>query len=91
MAEFEVGTCSRPSKIEEDLAHQEVMESLLKFKVLNKSLQYFKNQNKYLNDSNYKLMIATWRLREDLEEINASYQELITASKELLRRKRLTQ
>ena len=31
------------------------------------------------------------RLREDLEESNASYQELIIASKEWLRRKRVTQ
>ena len=36
-------------------------------------------------------MIANRRLKEDLEEIDANYQELITVSKELLRRKRATQ
>ena len=44
----------------------------------------------YLNDSNPKLMIANRILREDLEEIDTSYQELITVSKEALRRKRVT-
>ena len=93
---FEIGTCSKPSVIEElnereDLAHQKVMESLSKVEVLKKSLQYFKDQNWYLNDSNEKLMIENKRRREDLEDIYASYQELITTSKEVLRRKRLTQ
>ena len=36
-------------------------------------------------------MIANRRLKEDLEEIDANYQELITLSKEFLRRKRVTQ
>ena len=67
------------------------METLSKVEVLKKSLQYFKYQNGYLNDSNDKLMMENRRLREDLEEINASFQELITASKEVLRRKRFTQ
>ena len=96
ISDFEIGTCSKPSVIEElneqeDPAHQKVMESLSEVEVLKKSLQYFKDQNGYLNDSNEKLMITNMRLREDLEEINPSYQELITTSKEILRRKRLTQ
>ena len=36
-------------------------------------------------------MQANRRLREDLEEANANYQELITAAKKVLRRKKLTQ
>ena len=94
--EFEIVICSKLSVIEElneqdDPAHQKVMESLSAIEVLKKSLQYFKDQNGYLNDSNEKLMISNSRLREDLEEINARYQELIKTSKEVLRRKRLTQ
>ena len=74
MVEFEIGICSKPLEIEEYLAHQEVMESLSEVEVLKKSLQYFKEQNRYLNDSSEKLMIANIRLREYLEEINANYQ-----------------
>ena len=36
-------------------------------------------------------MIGNRRLREDLEEIDVNYQELITVSKEVLRRNRATQ
>ena len=91
--EFEIGTCLKPSDIEElneqeDPAHQKVMESLSDVEILRKSLQYFKDQNGHLNDSNEKLMIANKKSREDLEEINANYQELIIVSKELLRRNR---
>ena len=87
ISEFEIGTCSKPSDFEElkeyeDPAHQKGMESLLEVEVLKKSLQYFKDQNGYLNDSNEKLMIEKKRLREDLEDINARYQELMTSSKE---------
>ena len=91
VVEFEVGSCSKPWEIDEIPAHLEMMESISEVEVLNKSLQYFKEQNRYLNDSNEKLMIANRRLREDLEEIDANYQELITVSKEVLRRKRATQ
>ena len=43
----------------------------------------------YLNDSYEKLMIVNRRMREDLEEIDTGYQELITVSKEALRRKKV--
>ena len=36
-------------------------------------------------------MTANRRLREDLEEVNSHYQELIAVSKEALKRKRQTQ
>ena len=54
-------------------------------------MQYFKDKNIYLNDSIEKLMIANIMLREYLEEIDANYQELITISKEVLRKKKDTQ
>ena len=84
--EFDIGTCSKPSVIEElneheDPAYQKVMESLSEVKILKKSLQYFKDQNGYLNYLNENLMIANMMLMEDIEEINTSYQELITNSK----------
>ena len=65
------------------------MESLSEVEVLKKSLQSFKEHNKHLNDFNEKLMIANKKLCEDLEEIDTSYQELISVSKEALRRKRV--
>ena len=55
------------------------------------SLQHYKAHNGYLNDSNDQLMQANRRLREDLEETNVNYRELITTGKEVLRRKKITQ
>ena len=78
VVEFEVGVGSKASDIDEDPAHLEMMKSVSEVEVLNKSLQYFKEKNRYLNDSNEKLMIAKRKLREDLEEIDANYQELKT-------------
>ena len=41
--EYEVGTCSKPSEIDEDPpAHPEMMKSVSEVEVLKKSLQYFK-------------------------------------------------
>ena len=57
------------------------MEELSEIEVLKKYLQYLKYQNGYMTDSNDKIIIENRRLRNDLEEINASYQELITYSK----------
>ena len=89
-------TCSKSPNVEEleeqeIPAHQTIMDISLEVEVLKKSLQYYKSQNGYLNDSNNQLMLQNRRLREDLEETNANYQELITTSKEVLRRKNLTQ
>ena len=80
-----------PSLSIEIPAHQTYMEALSYFEVLKKSLQYYKAQNGYLNDSNNQLMLANRRLREYLEETNSNYQGLIAYSKEVLRRKKLTQ
>ena len=54
VVEFEVATCSRSLEIEEDPTHQEVMKSLSEVEVLNKSLQYLKEKNRYLNYSSEK-------------------------------------
>ena len=38
----------------------------------------------YMQETNDGLILANRRLREDLEEVNDHYQELITVSKEAL-------
>ena len=41
-----------------------------------------------MQETNDGLVMANRRLREDLDEVNSHYQELITVSKEALKRKR---
>ena len=41
-----------------------------------------------MHETNDGLVTANMRLREDLEEVNSHYQELITVSREALKRKR---
>ena len=55
---------------------------------LRKTLQHHKSQNCFLNENNDSVVMTNRRLREDLEDINAHYQELIVVSKEALKRKR---
>ena len=94
--EFEMGMYFKSPNMEkleqqEIPARQTIMETLSEVEVIKpKSLQYYKAQNGYLNDSNDQLMLENRRLREDMEETNTSYQELITSSKEVLRRKKLS-
>ena len=51
-------------------------------------MQQHKSQIDFLNETNDRLVMTNRRLREDLEDINAHYQELIAVSKEALKRKR---
>ena len=44
-----------------------------------------------MQKTNDGLVIANRKLREDLEEVNSHYQELITVSREGLKRKRKTE
>ena len=44
-----------------------------------------------MQDKNDGLVMANRRLREDLDEVNSHYQELIVVSKEALKRKRNTE
>ena len=44
----------------------------------------------YLQETNDGLILANKRLREELQEVNEHYQELIVVSKEALKRKRST-
>ena len=58
------------------------------FENIRKNLQQHKSQIDFLNETNDRLGMTNRRLREDLEDINAHYQELIAVSKEALKRKR---
>ena len=55
---------------------------------LQRSIKQYKYQIEYMQETNDRLFTANRKLREDLEEVNSHYQELITVSKEALKRKR---
>ena len=56
-----------------------------------RSLQTYKEQTKYLQDINDKLMVANKRLHEDMEDKEAEYQKLLVISKDILRQKQAIQ
>ena len=56
-----------------------------------RSLQTYKEQTRYLQDINEKLMVANKRLREDMEDKEAEYQKLLVISKNILKEKRAIQ
>ena len=58
---------------------------------LKKTMKQFKYQIGFLSETNDGLVMTNRRLREDLDDINTHYQELIVVSKESLERKRQTQ
>ena len=58
---------------------------------LKKTVKHCKYQIDYLSVTNGGLVLANRRLREDLDDINTHYQELIVVSKESLKTKRQTQ
>ena len=59
-------------------------------KNLKRAIKQYKHQIEYMQETNDGLITANKRLREDLEEVNDHYQELIAVSKEALKRKRST-
>ena len=54
---------------------------------LNKIVKQYKYQIDFLSETNKGLVMTNMRLREDLNDINTHYQELIDVSKEALKRK----
>ena len=58
---------------------------------LQRIIKKYKHQIEYMHETNDGLVTANRRLREDLEEVNSHYQELIAVSKEALKRKRQTE
>ena len=57
---------------------------------LQRSIKQYKFKIEYLHETNEGLVAANKILREDLEEVNSHYQELIAVSREALKRKRQT-
>ena len=57
---------------------------------LHRSVKQYKYQVEYMQETNDVLVMANRRLREDLDEVNSHYQELIVVSREALKRKRDT-
>ena len=58
---------------------------------LQRRVKQYKYQVEYMQETNDGLVMANRRLREDLDEVNNHYQELIVVSKEALKRKRNTE
>ena len=58
---------------------------------LQRSIKQYKYQVEYIHETNDGLITANRRHREDLEEVNSHYQELIAVSREALKRKRKTE
>ena len=58
---------------------------------LQRSVKEYKYKVEYMKETNDGLFMANRRLREDLEEVNSHYQELIVVSREALKRKRNTE
>ena len=58
---------------------------------LQKIVKQYKYQIGFLSETNDGLVMTNIRLREDLDDINTHYQELIFVSKEALKRKSQTQ
>ena len=58
---------------------------------LQRSIKQYKYQVEHIQETNDGLVSANRKLREDLEEVNSQYQELITVSREALKRKRQTE
>ena len=58
---------------------------------LQRSIKQYKYQVEYMQETNNGLVIAKRKLGEYLEEVNSHYQELITVSREALKRKRKTE
>ena len=55
---------------------------------LHRSIKQYRDQIEYIQEANDLLVTANRKLREDLEEVNIHYQELITVSREALKMKR---
>ena len=55
---------------------------------LQRSIKQYKYQVERIQETNDGLVSANRNIREDLEEVNSQYQELMTISREALKRKR---
>ena len=70
---------------------EEAIEIAPELNQIKKSLQTYKDQTRFLQNINEKLMTANKKIREDLEEKEADYQKLLSISKGILKEKRTIQ
>ena len=82
--------CSASRILQEDEVHmkEEDLEISPELNQVKKYLQTYKEQTRFLQNINEKLMTANKRLREDLEDKEADYQKLLSISKDILKEKR---
>ena len=85
--------CSTSRILQEDEVHmkEEDHEISLELHQVKKYLQTYKEQTRFLQNINEKLMTTNKRLREDLEEKEADCQKLVSISKDILKEKRTIQ
>ena len=78
---------------QEDEVHmkEEDIEITLELNQVKKSLQTYKEQTRFLQNINEKLMTTNKRLLEDLEDKEADYHKLLSRSKDILKEKRTIQ
>ena len=84
-------SASRTLQEEEVHMKEEDLEISPELNQVKKSLQTYKEQTRYLQNINEKLMIANKRLQEDFEDKEIEYQKLLTISKDIVREKRTIQ
>jgi len=76
---------------EKDDMQEEDVDVTSELSQCQRSLQTYKEQTKYLQDINEKLLVANKRLREDMEEKEAAFQKLLMVSRNILKEKRAMQ
>ena len=76
---------------DEVLMKEKAIEIAPELNKIKKSLQTYKEQTMFLQSINEKLTTANKRLREDLEEKEADYQNILSISKDILKEKRAIQ
>ena len=81
--------CSTSRTLQEEEVHmkEEDLEISPELNQVKKSLQTYKEKTRYLQNINENLMIANKRLREDLEDKETEYQNLLSIYKDILREK----
>ena len=82
------GSVSKSLHEEGSHIREEDLEISLGLNQCKRSLQTYKEQTKYLQDINDKLMVANKRIHEDMEDKQAEYQKPLVISKDILKEKR---
>ena len=88
---FDEGSISRTVPEEGDCSREEDLDITPELGQCQISLQTYKEQTRYLQDINEKLMVANKRLQEDREEKEAEFQKNLMVSRNILKEKRAMQ